>query len=67
MNQRGLRSKRGVMKVLVCAGLILLTGAQNPSAPQQSGADVASAGAKSSCNPADFAMVRMLLERAGRT
>src|SRR6266481_7367617 len=41
MNQRGLRSKRGVMKVLVCAGLILLAGAQNPSAPQQSGADVA--------------------------
>src|ERR1700704_1766350 len=41
MNQRGLCSKRGVMKVLVCAGLILLSGARNSSARQQSGADVA--------------------------
>ena len=41
MNQRGLCSKRGVMKVLVCAGLILLTGERNSSARQQSGADVA--------------------------
>src|SRR5258705_8157538 len=41
MNQRGLCSKRGVMKVLVCAGLILLTGERNSSALQQSGADVA--------------------------
>src|SRR5258707_384481 len=41
MNQRGLCSKRGVMKVLVCAGLILLTCERNSSAPQQSGADVA--------------------------
>ena len=41
MNQRGLCSKRGVMKVLVCAGLILLTGERNSSAPQQSGADIA--------------------------
>jgi cytochrome c oxidase cbb3-type subunit III len=41
MNQRGLCSKRGVMKVLVCAGLTLLTGERNSSARQQSGADVA--------------------------
>src|SRR5258708_9986251 len=41
MNQRGLHSKRRVMEVLVCAGLILLSGARNSSARQQSGADVA--------------------------
>src|SRR6266403_1703727 len=41
MNQRGLCSKRGVMKVLFCAGLILLSGARNSSARQQGGADVA--------------------------
>src|SRR5258706_390730 len=41
MNQRRLRSKRRVMEVLVCAGLILLSGARNSSARQQSGADVA--------------------------
>src|SRR5882757_4769954 len=41
MNQRGLRSKRRVMKVLVCAGLILLSGARNSRARQQSGTDVA--------------------------
>src|SRR5882757_6075663 len=40
MNQRGLCSKRGVMKVLVCAGLTLLAGERNSSAWQQSGADV---------------------------
>src|SRR6267154_3320775 len=41
MNQRGLRSKRRVMKVLVCAGLILLSSARNSRARQQSGTDVA--------------------------
>src|SRR5258705_9282855 len=41
MNQRGLCAKRGVMKVLVCAGLTLLTAERNSSARQQSGADVA--------------------------
>src|SRR5258705_3427938 len=41
MNQRGICSKRGVMKVLVCARLTLLIGERNSSAGQQSGADVA--------------------------
>src|SRR5260370_27180354 len=41
MNQRGLRSKRRAMKVLVCAGLILLSGARDSSARQQSDANVA--------------------------
>src|SRR5712664_4703327 len=43
MNQRRLRSKRRVMEVLVCAGLILLSGARNSSARQQADADVAAA------------------------
>src|SRR6266481_2772124 len=43
MNQRGLRSKRRVMKVLVCTG-ILLPGARDSSARQaQADADVAAA------------------------
>src|SRR5437868_15189882 len=41
MNQRGLCSRRRVMKVLVCAGLILLSGARNSRARQQGGTDVA--------------------------
>src|SRR6266481_9904098 len=44
MNQRGLRWKRRVMKVLVWAGLILLSGARNSAARQaQADADVAAA------------------------
>src|SRR6266436_7004870 len=44
MNQRGLRWKRRVMKVLVWAGLILLPGARDSSARQaQADADVAAA------------------------
>src|SRR5437899_10592059 len=41
MNQRGLRSKRRAVKVLVCAALILLSGARDSSARQQGDANVA--------------------------